>query len=82
MCETDVTNSTNGAPVANVRPRNYTHLIEKLTRLICAAQGTPSQRSNPYQVVGDYLSNVGKFKIIESTLRGQIPAPSSLILQC
>lgn len=26
-------------------------------------------RSNPYQPVGDYLSNVSSFKIIESTLR-------------
>ncbi|KAK4236011.1 hypothetical protein C8A03DRAFT_36118 [Achaetomium macrosporum] len=26
-------------------------------------------RSNPYQPVGDFLSNVGNFKIIESTLR-------------
>lgn len=31
---------------------------------------TPQRRAdNPYQVVGDYLSNVAKFKIIESTLR-------------
>jgi hypothetical protein len=27
-------------------------------------------RSNPYQPVGDFLSNVDSFKIIESTLRG------------
>lgn len=26
-------------------------------------------RSNPYQPVGDFLSNVSNFKIIESTLR-------------
>ena len=26
-------------------------------------------RSNPYQPVGDYLSNISNFKIIESTLR-------------
>ncbi|KUI71093.1 Homocitrate synthase, mitochondrial [Cytospora mali] len=30
---------------------------------------TPPSRNNPYQTVQDYLSNVGKFKIIESTLR-------------
>ncbi|ROV87894.1 hypothetical protein VMCG_10281 [Cytospora schulzeri] len=30
---------------------------------------TPPSRGNPYQTVQDYLSNVGKFKIIESTLR-------------
>lgn len=36
-------------------------------------------RSNPYQTVQDYLSNVGKFKIIESTLRGeQMPLPELL----
>ncbi|KAF2839513.1 homocitrate synthase [Patellaria atrata CBS 101060] len=29
----------------------------------------PSQRSNPYQPVGDFLSNISRFKIIESTLR-------------
>lgn len=29
-------------------------------------------RSNPYQPVGDFLSNVDKFKIIESTLRGMV----------
>ncbi|KIM94321.1 hypothetical protein OIDMADRAFT_34891 [Oidiodendron maius Zn] len=33
-----------------------------------AANRAPRQ-SNPYQPVGDYLSNVGRFKIIESTLR-------------
>lgn len=32
-------------------------------------------RSNPYQPVGDFLSNVGSFKIIESTLRGPYSAP-------
>ncbi|PSS06802.1 hypothetical protein M430DRAFT_148752 [Amorphotheca resinae ATCC 22711] len=29
----------------------------------------PHHRSNPYQPVGDFLSNVSNFKIIESTLR-------------
>jgi hypothetical protein len=32
-------------------------------------QSRPPRRSNPYQPVGDFLSNVGRFKIIESTLR-------------
>ncbi|KAK1755517.1 mitochondrial homocitrate synthase [Echria macrotheca] len=31
--------------------------------------GNANFRSNPYQPVGDFLSNVDKFKIIESTLR-------------
>lgn len=30
---------------------------------------TPINTKNPYQPVGDFLSNVGNFKIIESTLR-------------
>lgn len=30
---------------------------------------SPRPRSHPYQPVGDFLSNVGRFKIIESTLR-------------
>ncbi|KAI4202368.1 MAG: hypothetical protein LQ350_002586 [Teloschistes chrysophthalmus] len=30
---------------------------------------SPPSRSNPYAPVGDFLSNVSKFKIIESTLR-------------
>lgn len=29
----------------------------------------PHQKSSPYQNVGDFLSNVNKFQIIESTLR-------------
>ncbi|KAK4224202.1 HMGL-like-domain-containing protein [Podospora fimiseda] len=33
------------------------------------ANGGANFRSNPYQPVGDFLSNVDKFKIIESTLR-------------
>ncbi|KAK0750773.1 HMGL-like-domain-containing protein [Schizothecium vesticola] len=34
-----------------------------------ATNGNANFRSNPYQPVGDFLSNVDKFKIIESTLR-------------
>jgi homocitrate synthase len=33
------------------------------------SNGGANFRSNPYQPVGDFLSNVDKFKIIESTLR-------------
>ena len=28
-----------------------------------------AQKQNPYQPIGDFLSNVPRFKIIESTLR-------------
>lgn len=34
-----------------------------------AVRSTPTKHVSPYQPVGDYLSNVGRFKIIESTLR-------------
>jgi len=34
-----------------------------------SSNGNANFRSNPYQPVGDFLSNVGNFKIIESTLR-------------
>ncbi|KAK5660213.1 hypothetical protein OQA88_13687, partial [Cercophora sp. LCS_1] len=34
-----------------------------------AADHTPVHTRNPYQPVGDYISNVSRFKIIESTLR-------------
>lgn len=33
------------------------------------SEQTHNQHRNPYQPVGDFLSNVSKFKIIESTLR-------------
>lgn len=32
-------------------------------------QQPSTQGSNPYQPVGDFLSNVSRFKLIESTLR-------------
>ncbi|KAK5654689.1 hypothetical protein OQA88_7013 [Cercophora sp. LCS_1] len=48
------TDSANGAPAANGQTNG---------------NGNANFRSNPYQPVGDFLSNVDKFKIIESTLR-------------
>ncbi|KAF2235601.1 homocitrate synthase [Viridothelium virens] len=36
---------------------------------INGSQSSAPSRSNPYQPVGDFLSNVSRFKIIESTLR-------------
>lgn len=41
-----------------------------LTKLVAVDSRPVTRPSNPYQPVGDYLSNVGRFKIIESTLRG------------
>ncbi|KAK0644050.1 HMGL-like-domain-containing protein [Cercophora newfieldiana] len=48
------TDSANCAPAANGRANG---------------NGNANFRSNPYQPVGDFLSNVDNFKIIESTLR-------------
>lgn len=70
MCETDSTNNANGTSPANVCPGSPALLTEMPRILISSLQRAPRQ-SNPYQPVGDYLSNVGRFKIIESTLRGQ-----------
>ncbi|KAK4452651.1 HMGL-like-domain-containing protein [Podospora aff. communis PSN243] len=53
MCGTD---SANGTPAANSNGAPKSN-------------GNANFRSNPYQPVGDFLSNVDKFKIIESTLR-------------
>ncbi|KAK4145592.1 HMGL-like-domain-containing protein [Dichotomopilus funicola] len=53
MCGTDGTNGANGANGTSG----------------AAANNGAHFRSSPYQPVGDFLSNVNKFKIIESTLR-------------
>ncbi|KAG7286484.1 Saccharopine dehydrogenase [Staphylotrichum longicolle] len=53
MCGTDATNGANAANGSTNGKPN----------------GGAKFRSNPYQPVGDFLSNVGSFKIIESTLR-------------
>ena len=81
MCGTDGTNNTNGTSAANVCPRSPTLLIAKPRILISGLQGA-LHRSNPYQPVGDFLSNVGRFKIIESTLRGQFATPPPLVSYC
>lgn len=54
MCPTENSNGANG--------------IAESERVPVPVASAP-RRSNPYQPVGDYLSNVGRFKIIESTLR-------------
>jgi homocitrate synthase len=64
------------APMGKVRASSFSFKIE--TNSMAAHPGftavqTKSNphpvRSNPYQPVGDFLSNVSNFKIIESTLR-------------
>ncbi|KAK4665660.1 homocitrate synthase lys21 [Podospora pseudopauciseta] len=59
MCETS---NTNGAA-------NGTNGASNGTANIGGDHQGANFRSNPYQPVGDFLSNVGRFKIIESTLR-------------
>lgn len=74
MCGTDAPNGTNGASNGvNVRrprlPNNPKFWVAQNAN--CYLRLQPANfRSNPYQPVGDFLSNVGSFKIIESTLRG------------
>ena len=57
---TNGTNGTNGEAVHNGHT-NGTSSAPPVS--------PPRARANPYQPVGDFLSNVGRFKIIESTLR-------------
>lgn len=54
MCNEPETNGQNG--VANGVSNGETFADKK-------------PRSVPYKAIGDYLSNTGRFKIIESTLR-------------
>ncbi|KAL1878211.1 homocitrate synthase lys21 [Diaporthe australafricana] len=65
MCPTPdaapaTTSRTNGANGANGTDKSHPGFT---------AIPTKSTRSAPYQPVGDFLSNVSRFKIIESTLR-------------
>lgn len=52
-------NGSNGVNGSNGLPKGYTQVSEN----------THQHKSSPYQPIGDFLSNVSKFKIIESTLR-------------
>jgi homocitrate synthase len=53
MCPVSETNGTNGTNGQN----GHSH------------KAANASRANPYAPVGDFLSNVSRFKIIESTLR-------------
>ncbi|KAH0544837.1 Saccharopine dehydrogenase [Glutinoglossum americanum] len=48
---------------------NGTHSHEGFTSVESRENPHPRRSRNPYQPVGDFLSNVSRFKIIESTLR-------------
>lgn len=66
MCGTCNGDSAGGNPAATANstadaPSNAT------ANGVYPAQGQP--KSSPYQSVQDYISNVNRFKIIESTLR-------------
>lgn len=61
----------------NVRSLRFSTLIPHINRFL-AREGFTAVRTkqnphipsrNPYQPVGDFLSNISNFKIIESTLR-------------
>jgi len=39
------------------------------TAIEARSNPVPHHKSSPYQPVGDFLSNISRFKIIESTLR-------------
>lgn len=41
----------------------------QFTAIEARANPAPHHKSSPYQPVGDFLSNISRFKIIESTLR-------------
>ncbi|CAI6342140.1 unnamed protein product [Periconia digitata] len=55
-------------PASNGAPANGTN-GENGHPGYSAVRSTPVKHVSPYQPVGDFLSNVGRFKIIESTLR-------------
>lgn len=42
---------------------------EEFTPIEARPNPVPHHKSSPYQPVGDFLSNISRFKIIESTLR-------------
>ena len=61
MCPSIEETPANGA-AANGNGESYTAVETRV-------QPAPHHKSSPYQPVGDFLSNIGRFKIIESTLR-------------
>ncbi|KAI1345924.1 hypothetical protein F5Y01DRAFT_299265 [Xylaria sp. FL0043] len=68
MCGTCNGDAANAAPpAANSTPNNAAAPSASTRNGVYPAQGNPA--SSPYQFVQDYISNVGRFKIIESTLR-------------
>lgn len=83
-CEPEAATNGNGAVAngssngtSNGQAFQLIYLIQELTFPIGHPGFTAVQtksnphatRSNPYQPVGDFLSNISNFKIIESTLR-------------
>src|SRR5271156_3163247 len=57
MCGTDGTNGTNGTSAANVCSGSPVLLVKRPRILISSLQGA-TRRSNPYQPLDDFLSNV------------------------
>ncbi|KAK7422351.1 homocitrate synthase lys21 [Neonectria punicea] len=67
MCGTCSGDTAGNAPAAANPTTNNAPPSTSTNNSVYPAQGGP--KSSPYQSIQDYLSNVNKFKIIESTLR-------------
>ncbi|KID78602.1 homocitrate synthase, partial [Metarhizium brunneum ARSEF 3297] len=67
MCGTCNGDATGAAPPAANSTTDNAAPSASTSNGVYPAQGNPA--SSPYQSVQDYISNVGRFKIIESTLR-------------
>ena len=66
MCPSIDETPANGANGTNGDASNGQY-----TAIETRAHPAPHHKSSPYQPVGDFLSNISRFKIIESTLRGE-----------
>lgn len=65
MCPSIEETPTNGAANGH---KNGTD-AQDFTPIEARPNPAPHHKSSPYQPVGDFLSNISRFKIIESTLR-------------
>lgn len=57
------------APESNGTGSTNGHSAASNPSAVEAVRAPPHHASSPYQSVGDFLSNTGRFQIIESTLR-------------
>ncbi|KAF2451694.1 homocitrate synthase [Karstenula rhodostoma CBS 690.94] len=64
MCPSIEETPTNGAANGHTNGK-----ADEFTPIEARPNPVPHHKSSPYQPVGDFLSNISRFKIIESTLR-------------